>query len=229
MPLTRTLAQLRTDARRYADQVESEFCSDAEVDRYLNLGLAELWHVLVQADPDRYLGRTEIATVAGTREYALPDDFAAARTLEKLQGSGSERAYRLEPYNISDGNVGSGLATVNGRSSGLRWAVLYQGVDGSASRLRFNGDPGSGFFRLWYVQAPVELADDADTWDGVAAWEEFAVLWAAEQMMAKEESDPSALIRRRTELTARIRHIAGSRVIGTAPSVARVRHRRRRR
>jgi hypothetical protein len=46
-------------------------------------------------------------------------------------------------------------------------------------------------------------------------------------MLAKEESDPSLLIRRRQELTQRIHQVAGSRIIGTAPSVARVRNRRR--
>lgn len=224
MPRTRTLLQLRNEARQYADMEGSAFVSDAEVTRYINLGNAELWHVLVQADPDRYLSRVEIATVAGTYEYEVPEDFASARVLEKLGASGSEDAYRLEPYNLSEGHVGQdhGSFTLQ-----LRWAIVYQGVDGADTRLRFQSDPGSGFVRLWYVSAPVELDDDADVWDGVAGWEEFSVLWAAEQMVAKEESDPSLLIRRRQELTQRIHQVAGSRIIGTAPSVARVRNRRR--
>lgn len=225
MPRTRTLLQLRTEARQYADVENSAFVSDDEVTRLVNQGLAELWHVLVQSDIDRYLANTEITTVAGTYEYTLPTDFAAARTLEKLEGSGSERAYRLEPYNISEGHSGERYSAST--SGGLRWTILYQGTDGSAARLRFNADPGGGFCRLWYIQAPEELALDADEWDGVAGWEEWAVLWAAEQILAKEESDPSALIRRRAELTQRIQTVAGSRVMGSAPSPARVRRRRR--
>lgn len=225
MPRTRTLAQLREEARQYADMEASSFVSDAEVNRYVNQGLAELWHVLVQADMDRYLSSTEIATTAGTYEYAVPADFASARTLERRESSGSERTYRLEPYNISDGHSAEQYSETF--IHGLRWTILYQGTDGTATRLRFNADPGGGFFRLWYVQAPEVLDNDADEWDGVAGWEEWAVLWAAEQMLAKEESDPSALIRRRSELTQRINQIAGSRVIGTAPSPARVRGRNR--
>jgi hypothetical protein len=225
MPRTRTLAQLRTEARQYADMESSAFVSDAEVDRYVNQGLAELWHVLVQADMDRYLSSTEIATTAGTYEYTVPADFASARTLERRESSGSERTYRLEPYNVSDGHSAEQYSEVC--THGLRWTILYQGTDGTATRLRFNADPGGGFFRLWYVQAPEVLTDDADVWDGVAGWEEWAVLWAAEQMLAKEESDPSALIRRRSELTQRVQQVAGSRIIGTAPSPARVRNRRR--
>lgn len=225
MPRTRTLAELRTEARQYSDMESSAFVSDTEVTRLVNQGLAELWHVLVQADMDRYLSTTEISTTAGTYEYALPADFANARMLEKLEASGSERAYRLEPFNLSDGHSAD---VYDRRGRGLSYTVLYQGTDGADSRLRFSGDPGAGYFRLWYVRAPEELAADGDTFDGVAGWEEWAVLWAAEQMLAKEESDPSVLIRRRMEMTQRIQHIAGSRVIGTAPSVARTRRRARR-
>lgn len=228
MPLTRTLADLRTDALQYADMEESEYIAEAEANRLVNLGLAGLWHVLVQADPDRYATDTEIATVAGTYEYGLPTDFASVRKVERLQSSGSERGYRLERYNLSEDTGGEEWHGLRGDPHGLRYAVLRQGVAGADSALRLSSDPGAGFLRLWYIQHPVELVNDADTFDGVAAWEEYAVLWAAEQMVAKEESDPSALIRRRVELTDRIRDIAGSRDIGTAPSVANVRHGRRR-
>lgn len=226
MPRTRTLAQLREEARQYADMEASSFVSDAEANRYVNQGLAELWHVLVQANPTRYAARVEVTTVAGTYEYTVPDDFAAAIMVERLRGSGSEDAYRLEPYELTEGHVTDGHAWVDG-SRGLRWTVVYQGTDGTGTRLRFNCDPQGGFVRLWYVAAPEVLDNDADEWDGVAGWEEWAVLWAAEQMLAKEESDPSALIRRRSELTQRINQISTARIIGTAPSTARVRHRRR--
>lgn len=228
MPLTRTLLQLRDDARCYADMESSAFVSDAEVTRYINLGCAGLWHVLVQANADRHATDTEITTVGGTYEYALPTDFAAIRKVEKRQTSGSETGWRLEPYNLSEDTeaiTGTGLGALTGYES-LRYAVLRQGVDGADTRLRMSNDPGAGFLRVWYIQHPVELVDDTDTFDGVAGWEEWAVLWAAEQMMAKEESDPSALIRRRAELTERIKMISADRDIGTAPSVAMVRRRR---
>ncbi len=225
MPRTRTLLQLRTEARQYADAENSAHVSDDEVTRLVNQGLAELWHVLVQSDIDRHLSDTEIATTAGTYEYAVPADFASARTLEKREGTGSERTYRLDTYNISDGHSAERHSVLHGR--GLRWTIVRQGTDGTATRLRFNADPGGGFFRLWYIAAPEVLDDDADAWDGVAGWEEWAVLWAAEQILNKEESDPSPLMARRADLTQRIRSIAGTRIAGSAPSVARVRTRRR--
>lgn len=226
MPRTRTLAELRTEARQYADMESSDFVSDTEVNRYVNQGLAELWHVLVQSNTTRYAAQTEITTVAGAYEYTVPADFANAIMVERLSGSGSEDAYRLEPYELTEGHASGSRAWLD-NSRDLRWTIVYQGTDGTGTRLRFNADPSSGYVRLWYVAAPEVLDNDADEWDGVAGWEEWAVLWAAEQMLAKEESDPSMLIRRRAELTKRINQIAGSRIIGTAPSTARVRNRRR--
>ena len=227
MPITRTLLELRTDARRYADQESSAFVSDAEVDRYLNLGIAGLWHEWIQADIDRLLRRTEITTTAGTREYTLPDDFAAIRTVERLASSGSEVAFVLDSYNIGEGHSAGGSAfEAFGADAGLRYTVFGQGQSGTDTRLRFDPDPGARSFRVWYIPEPPVLTADGDTLDGVAGWEEWAVLWAAEQMMAKEESDPSALIRRRMEMTQRIRTLSASRNAGQAPSVVRARGRR---
>ncbi len=226
MPLTRTLAQLRTQAREYADMESSAFVSDAEVDRLVNLGLAQLWHLLVSVDIDRHVTSTEIATSAGTLEYGLPADFAQLRSVERLTGSGSETGYTLERYSLGEGHS-HGAYPVFADGDFIRYALVGQGVDGTSTRLRFNVDPGVRYFRVWYIQHPVELTVDTDAFDGVAGWEEWAVLWAAEQMMAKEESDPSALIRRRTEMTARVRDIAAHRDAGTPPQIVKRRGRRR--
>lgn len=226
MPLTRTLAEMRAVARQYANMEGSAFVTDAEVDRYINLGCAQLWHVLVQADIDRHLEDTEIASTPGTLEYALPTDFAQLRSVERLQGSGSEIGYRLERYSIGEGHP-SGAMPVFADGDWLRYAVVRQGTDGTGTRIRFNADPGGRYFRVWYIQHPVELVNDADVFDGVAGWEELAMLWAAEQMMVKEESDPSHLIRRRAELAGRIKANASQRDAGTAPQIVRRRGRRR--
>jgi hypothetical protein len=216
MPRTRTFAQLREEARQYADMESSAYVSDAEVGRLVNQGMAELWQVLVQASPTRYAARQEVTGVAGVYEYAVPADFASALHVEKLEASGSERAHRLETFQIGESDT-----------CGLRWTIVYQGTDGTGTRLRFSNDPGPRFFRLWYIAAPEELVADGDVFDGVAGWESYAALWAAEQMLAKEESDPSALIRRRTEMVGRIKAISGLRIAGAAQSIASTRRRRR--
>lgn len=230
MPDTRQLSQIRTDVRRYADMENSAFVSDAEIDRLINLGVRALWGLLAKWDIDRPAQHTEIATTAGTREYALPSDFVAVRLVEVLKASGSEDAYPIQAYNLSEGHTSStglwGSAFATGEH--LRYAIFGQGLDGSETRIRFDPDPEGRYFRVWYLAGPGTLVNDTDTYDGVVGWDDWVALWAAEQLMAKEESDPSLLIRRRSELSEVIRTIAVSRDVGSAHHVARTRSRRRR-
>lgn len=230
MPDTRQLSEIRTDVRRYADMENSSFVSDAEIDRLINLGVRTLWGLLAKWDIDRPAQRTEITTTTGTREYTLPSDFVAVRLVEVLKASGSEDAYPIRSYSLSEGHTTNtglwGSAFTDGEH--LRYTIFGQGMDGSEARIRFDPDPQGRYFRLWYLANPGTLVNDTDTFEGVVGWDDWVALWAAEQLMAKEESDPSALIRRRTELSDTIRSIAVSRDVGSAHRVARTRARRRR-
>lgn len=227
----RTLLELRTDARRYADMESSEFVPDAEVTRYINLGIRALWGKLAQLDIDRPLRRAEISTTPGTREYALPSDFVSVRLVEVLQASGSENATPIRAYNLSEGHTSNtglyGSAFADGED--LRYAILGQGMDGSQAVIRFDPDPQGRYFRLWYLAHAGDLVNDIDEYDGVYGWDDWVALWAAEQMLIKEESDPSMLVRRRTELWETIKSAAGSRDVDGAHRIARTRARRRRR
>lgn len=204
----------------------SSFVSDAEVDRNVNLGLAQLWHLLVDVDADRHVTSTEISTSGGTLEYALPSDFAALRSVERLQGSGSEIGYPVDRYNLGEGHA-HGAYPVFADGDFIRYTLRGQGVDGADTRLRFNVDPGQRYFRVWYIQHPVELTADDDTFDGVAGWEEIAVCWAAEQLLIKEESDPSALMARRMQIEKQVRAVSSQRDAGRAPRIVKRRGRRR--
>lgn len=230
MPDTRTLLQIRTDVRRYADMENSSYVSDAEIDRLINLGVRALWGEQARLDIDRPVQRTEIATTSGTREYALPSDFVAVRLVEVLQGTGSEEAYPIRAYNLSEGHTTNtglwGSTYIDGEH--LRYAIFGQGMDGSESRIRFDPDPEGRVFRLWYLANPGTLTSDTDTYDGVIGGEEYVALWAAEQLLIKEESDPSMLIRRRLEYMETLKTILASRDMGSAHHVARTRSRRRR-
>ncbi|MGB0971636.1 MAG: hypothetical protein ACPGVG_11830, partial [Mycobacterium sp.] len=101
MPQTRTLAQMRTSARQMADMEGSDFVSDDEATRLVNLGVQGLWAMLTQNGVDRYLARTEVATTSGTREYVLPDDFVSLRLVELLRSTGGEDGVPLQRYSLS--------------------------------------------------------------------------------------------------------------------------------
>lgn len=65
--------------------------------------------------------------------------------------------------------------------------------------------------RLRYIPAPVTFTDDADEIDGIAGWEALLITDVAIMMLDKEESDTSALERRRMREYARIQTMAQNR------------------
>lgn len=64
MPRTRTLAELRTEARQRTEMEGSTFISDAECNRYINQSIAKLYGMLVQARGDQYYRTQTTVTVA---------------------------------------------------------------------------------------------------------------------------------------------------------------------
>lgn len=86
MGATRTLLQLRTGTRRYADFIASgsaqSVFTDTDVDQFVNDAIAEYYEMLVAARGHEYfLASTTIAIVGGTASYTLPATFFEHSTL----------------------------------------------------------------------------------------------------------------------------------------------------
>ena len=222
MPRTATLAEMRSQVRRETDQEQSTFVSDAEINRWLNQGIAEVWRLLVNADPNRGLVSTTIATTTGTTEYALPSGFMAIRGLDYPLGDG--RYCDVQPYAFTERNqLQSPLGTLVGTP--CRYLVLRGDVSNSTSRLSLLPDPGTASYRLWYVGVPATLSLDADTFDGIIGFEDYAVAWACERVRRKAEEDPSPHTQDQARIEVRIQQEAGRRDRSGNEHVARVRSR----
>ena len=64
------LNTLRDEARQRADQVNSEFVTDSELNGYLNNSWSELYDILVSKYQDDYfLTSTSITVTSGTSTY----------------------------------------------------------------------------------------------------------------------------------------------------------------
>lgn len=84
----RTLAQLRTDVRRRADIVNSDFISDDELNELINGSIAVLYGKLVGVRGQEYYEKNYIfSTVAGNALYYLPTDFWQLSSVEIQDGS----------------------------------------------------------------------------------------------------------------------------------------------
>jgi hypothetical protein len=182
-----TLLQLRTSARQESDQVNSLFCTDAEVNGYIRTAYADLYGNIVQHFGNDYFVQTPAAGYTFTTDginqlFALPMT-GGVQLMFKLLGvealvSGSTQYVSLKPFAFADRN-----------------------------RLSFPGSqipPAGQTVRILYVPLPTLPTQDADTIDGVNGWEESIVIDVAMKMMAKEESDVSVLQARRRAMDERL-------------------------
>lgn len=213
MARTRTLEAMRDQARALADMTNTNFVTDAEANVLLNQAIAELWSMLTTTSPQRYMTSSVVTMVAGTREYSLPDDFMALLGVDWVVGNDR---YPLEPFSLNERGVGpyAGITSLDPCTPGCRYDIRYGGLDGSGARLVFDRDPPAGSVQVLYVQAPQLLEADDDEFDGIAGWEDWAVLDVAIKMLAKEESDPSVYVAQQARLEQRIQGLAPKRDIG---------------
>jgi hypothetical protein len=211
---------MRDQARALADMTNTNFVTNAEANVLLNQAIAELWSMLTTADPQRYMLTTTINLVAGTREYTLPNDFMALIGVDWVNGNDR---YPLEPFALNDRAAGAyaGVTSLDPWTPAMRYDVRYSGITGAGVRLVFDRDPPVGSVQVLYVQAPQLLVADGDTFDGIAGWEDYAVLDVAIKMLAKEESDPGVYVAQQARLEQRIKALAGKRDIGRARQIPR--------
>lgn len=190
------LTTLRLRVRARADQENSQFVSDARLDEFINASADELYDLLVSKFDDRYSKGYSFNTVAGTEEYALPDDFYQLRGVDLLV-DGQWRA--LDPFNLRERNAHRNRTLVTTLTTSLPRYWLR------ADKLHVLPIPtGALQAKLWYVPLRTQLVVAADTLDGVNGWEEWVVVHAAIKCLQKEESDTTELERELARITARI-------------------------
>lgn len=83
MPNRVALYDIRQNVRRRADMENSTFCTDSEVDDYINHAWHELYDILIQKyEEDYFLKSSNISLAASTDSYDLPDDFYKVRGID---------------------------------------------------------------------------------------------------------------------------------------------------
>lgn len=197
-----TLLVVRTAVRQMADMVGSTFCSDTEIDGYINRAYGELYDLLVEKFGEEFnLSTSTSATVADQNDYALPATFYKLRGIDLSEGTDyvSLRRFALAERNTRK----------NGSNRDIRYALA-----GANVRL-IPAPPAGRTIRFWFVPAYTTLTVDADTFDGINGWEEYVIVDAAIRCLQKEESDVSVLFAQKQALKQRIEAAASSRDSGS--------------
>ncbi len=221
MARARTLTSMMTDVRYRADMVNDGHVTDTMLTLWINQGLAELWDYLCKRYPDRYYSTSTFVTVSGTRAYAVPANFYQIRGLD-LQIQGQEIPV---PSLTFQERVGPGTGNVLGYYGvpDLRYSVRYNDtLAGMAVYL--DPPPTSALtFLLHYIRNIPLLAVGADTFDGVAGWEDFAVEYARALALERSEQDSTPAHAALARVKARINEMASLTDAAEQPKIADVR------
>jgi hypothetical protein len=226
MATTMTLAQLRTATRQRADQVNSQFVSDDELNSYINQSYFELYDILIQKYGDNYFSADpaifETSSISIPQnglsvQYPLPNGvltFTNGRT--GATGYVAPEFYKLLGVDLILANQYQSCVSIKPFNFAARndFSVPnFQSFYGVTNlRYRLNDDylwltpvPAAGQkIQVWYVPRLTTLSADADTCDGISGWTEYIICDAAIKCMQKEESDCSVLIAQKMALIQRI-------------------------
>ncbi len=187
-----TLSTLRSRVRERADMLTAGFVLDTalSIDAWINEGVQKLHEMLIKAYGEEFLEKSaSFTTVAGTSDIALPEDFFVLYGVDLALG-GYQRT--LMPYNRTERNAHRNLGSVGGCPRYKLSGMQAGGV------LRLLPAPSAVYTgTLWYAPSATLLVAVSDTVNFPNGWERFIVVYAAMQMLIKEESDVREL---RTEL-----------------------------
>lgn len=210
MPVT--LADLRLQVRERADMESTEFVTDAELNRYINLSWKELYDVLVSAYEDYFTLPPVAFTVAdGETSTDLPTDFYKLRGID-FQISGNQY-YFVEKFQFNRRNRrNKSLVSLLSTSLDRMYRVVGDKIYLTPE------DAAPGNYRIWYIPQPSDLTVDTDELPQLAVgsgWEEYIIVDAAIKALTKEESDVTVLLQEKAVLLERILSASKNRDAGS--------------
>ena len=202
---TKTLLQLRTEARQRADMESSQFVSDSELTNYINAAYFELYDLLVGQFEDYFTINTTVAVAPGASSFPLPTNFYKLRAVD-YQNTGPTDWVTVQRYQLQERNARGRVASR--LYFGVR-RLAYTILGGAVNLLP--AEDAAGTYRVWYIPRVSPLVSDSDTVSNVLDFEDYIVVDAAIRCIVKEESDPSALMAQKEALKMRINAMASQR------------------
>jgi len=195
MATSRTLAELRVDARRRADMSDDgNFISDAEANDYINESISALWRVLTDGDNARLFAQhAPILTQIGDNQYELPSTFFKLVSVD-LKVSG-----KYNPLLPADVREVAQLAADPPDQRDGRYRLAFDSSTGKMSLYIYPAIDENNL-AVVFVPEPTVLTADGSTVYFPNHWYEFVAVDAAIKMLQKEESDTTALEFKRKSL-----------------------------
>lgn len=182
MALTRTLANMRADVRKFTDTQGTTALQrhpDADVNDYINRALGSLHRRMRAIDEDhRVLSTTSFNTVSGTTTYALPASFDFLISIDiTIDGT----KLWLTAYEMNERpQLTSTDITYTGKP-------LQYRLRGSNIEL-LPSPTGVYPVNLWYVPNATQLSADGDTFDTIARLDDYVIAYASRFVATKDKN-----------------------------------------
>lgn len=213
-----SLTQLRADTRLFANQRSTALVTDAELDRLLNLRLAALYDLFLEAGGhERYEQTATLSTTAGNQYVALPADFYELLTVIARWG-----AQDLEELDSLD-HLGDQVQYRN-FNTWAQFAPKAWRAQRTPPLLEFFPTPNTvTTLEIRYVQVYPTLSDPAQTFDGVNGWEVMVSAGAAMDLLGLQGMPIGYAERLYAEAKDRIEGLAARRAAANPPTIRDVR------
>jgi hypothetical protein len=201
--MAKTLADLKTIARRKSNMENSTFIASDELTNYINESYAELYDLLVSRFEDYFSKTATLVVPNGSSEVTLPVDVYKVRGVDFIRGPNDFETVRR--WTFEDRNkIDSVARSLHGASDRL-YRIMGQKM--VIQPLQY----GAGNYQLWYIPRFTPLASDADEILDVMDFDDYITVDAAIKMMAKEESDTQVLMLQKAQLKERVEEMAANR------------------
>ena len=213
MAHTVNVSDLVTKVRERSNKEKSNFVTDDEIVRLLDSAHRELYDLLVGTYEDYYVSTHSFTTTPEQREYALPTDFYKHKSVE-YSPDGGTTWITLVRFSFQERNLYQNQT------------IFFRIPTNDILKYNVIGDelwllpiPSQSIScRLYYTPAPKTLttsatpaATETNTIDAVNGYDEYMVLDATVNVLAKQQLDPSFHYAQREEAKRRVMRSAENR------------------
>jgi hypothetical protein len=157
------------------------------LDAWINEGLQKIWELLVRAYGQDFIeAEYSFNTVAAQTDYTLPSEMLQLYGVDmQIGGVG----FSLIPYPRTERNLYKNVL-----QGTWKMRPRYRMVGMSPGNLRLLPAPDAAYAcKILYAPSFSILVGDTDQVDLPNGWERYAIVYAAIQALAKEESDTREL------------------------------------
>jgi hypothetical protein len=168
---TVTATELLTKIRLYADVVNDNHISTAELYTYVSAALGELWDRFVQAHPDAYTKSTTWTGDGTTTDFSVASDFLGHVAVDRQLATGT-----YAPLT----RIGQRERNVAPQTAGTAeyWMPIYNSE--AQDKVRLLPTPATGqTYRHVYVRCAPVITTGADVINGHDGWDEGIAILAA--------------------------------------------------